>query len=266
VEWNGKIGDVVSGLSLIEIEGGLKCYTPAGHNPVLTEARLIYEEIFRRNVYLRGLNPIDPAGLVIDAGANIGLFTLFVKRHFPSAFVLAVEPIPHNVEALRANLDLYSVTGVTVFPVGLSDQGGSARFYFFPSMPGNSTAHLEEKLRDRDTVATYTTAEIADQVYQHEEVEVRVRRLSHVLRESPHASGDIELLKMDIEGSEQAALAGIDDSDWARVKQLAVEVHGSQDTVDRVLALLRSKGFNAQAQAESESPRGINSRLVYAGR
>ncbi|WP_165436250.1 FkbM family methyltransferase [Amycolatopsis suaedae] len=256
----------MSELNLVEIEGGLKCYTPAGHNPVLTEAGLIYEEIFRRNVYLRGLNPIDPGGVVVDAGANIGLFTLFVKRHFPSASVLAVEPIPHNVAALRANLDLYSVAGVTVCPVGLSDQDGSARFYFFPSMPGNSTAHLANKLKDRETVATYATTEIAEQVYRHEEVDVAVRRLSDLLRDSPHASGDIELVKMDIEGSEQAALAGLDDGDWARIKQFAIEVHGAQDAVEAVLELLRGKGFTAQAQAESHSPRGIDSRLVYARR
>ncbi|MGP4015818.1 FkbM family methyltransferase [Saccharopolyspora sp. 5N708] len=253
-------------LDLVEIDGGFKCYSPASGNPVLTEAKLIYDEIFRRNTYLRGLKPISPTGFVVDAGANIGIFTLFIKRHFPKASVLAIEPIPHNVDALRANIRLYGVEGVTVHPEGLSDHAGSAQFYFFPSMPGNSTAHLDEKLKDKDTIATYANPAIAAQLYRHEPVRVPVRTLSEILRASASTSDSIELVKMDIEGGEEAALDGIEDPDWDRIKQIAIEVHEAQHSLERVLAKLRGKGFRAAAHAPAETPGGIDNRIVYATR
>ncbi|MEV0701788.1 FkbM family methyltransferase [Saccharopolyspora sp. NPDC050389] len=241
---------------------GFECYTPATGNPVLTEAKLIYEEIFGRNTYLSGLAPINPKGLVVDAGANIGLFTLFVKHHYPDASVLAVEPIPHNVEALRANIRHHNASDVTVHATGLSDRPGTAEFYFFPSMPGNSTAHLAEKLKDKKTVATYANPTIAEQLYRNEAVRVPTTPLSDLL--PPDV--EIDLIKMDIEGSEEAALAGITDQDWKRIKQLAIEVHETRSTLDRILETLQSRGFKARAQSPEEAPKGIDNRIVYATR
>ena len=38
----------------------------------------------------------------------------------------------------------------------------------------------------------------------------------------------MELLKVDVEGSEADVLAGVAAADWARIKQVAVEVHGAE--------------------------------------
>ncbi|MEV0052526.1 FkbM family methyltransferase [Saccharopolyspora shandongensis] len=252
----------MSDLDLVEVAEGFECYTPATGNPVLTEAKLIYAEIFGRNTYLSGLAPIDPKGLVVDAGANIGLFTLFIKHHYPEASVLAVEPIPHNVEALRANLRHHDVSGVTVHPTGLSDAPGTTEFYFFPSMPGNSTAHLAEKLKDKQTVAKYANPTIAEQLYRNEAVRISTTPLSDLL--PPNV--EIDLIKMDIEGSEEAALAGIEDQDWKRIKQLAIEVHETRSTLDKILKTLTDRGFEARAQTPEEAPKGIDNRIVYATR
>ena len=52
---------------------------------------------------------IDALGrppVVLDLGANIGLFSLWVARRWPGARVIAVEPLERNVAALRRNLAL----------------------------------------------------------------------------------------------------------------------------------------------------------------
>ncbi|GAA4874123.1 FkbM family methyltransferase [Saccharopolyspora cebuensis] len=255
----------MTGLRLVEIDDAFSCYSPANGNPVLSEAVLIYDEIFRRDTYLGGLGPIDPR-VVVDAGANIGLFTLFVKQRFPAASVLAVEPVPQNVAALRANLALHGVSGVTVHAGGLSDREGDARFFYFPAMPGNSTVHLDGKLADKRTVATYAGPEVAEQVYRHEECAVAVRPLSAVLRGSAHAEGDIDLLKVDVEGSEEAVLAGVSDADWRRIRHVVLEVHTAGGALDRVADLLRERGFAVELQDAAAAPKGTGTRMVYARR
>ncbi|MGI8312287.1 FkbM family methyltransferase [Saccharopolyspora hattusasensis] len=253
-------------LNLVAVAEDLECYTPATGNPVLSEAKLIYDEIFGRNSYLRALEPIEPTGLIVDAGANIGLFTLFVKQRFPQVSVIAIEPMPQTVAALRANIRLHGLTDVTVHAEGLADRAGTAQFYFFPAMPGNSTAYLDVKLKDRETIATYATPAVAEQVYSYEAVSVPVRPLSQILRESAARHDDIELLKIDIEGGEATALDGIADDDWPRIKRVVMEVHESEQALGSVLNKLRSKGFETHAQPPDRFARGIDNRIVLAVR
>ena len=61
-----------------------------------------YTEIVTLDTYrLRSLG-FTP-DVIFDIGANIGVFTNFVRELFPSAKIVAVEPHPANYAALRAN-------------------------------------------------------------------------------------------------------------------------------------------------------------------
>jgi FkbM family methyltransferase len=44
--------------------------------------------------------------VVLDAGANIGMFSVWAARRWPGARAIAVEPLARNVELLRRNLAL----------------------------------------------------------------------------------------------------------------------------------------------------------------
>ncbi|HWS31715.1 MAG TPA: FkbM family methyltransferase [Actinoplanes sp.] len=253
-------------LNLLDVAGELKCYSPAAPNPFLSEADLIYTEVFRRNTYLRRLRPLPPDPVVVDAGANIGIFTLFVKRHYPGARIIAIEPIPYTAAALRANIRLYRLSGVTVHAEGLAARAETRSFHYFPSMPGNSTVHLAGKLKDREVIAAHVDPVLLDQVYRHEEITVPVRPLSAILAESVPPDAAIDLVKMDIEGGEEEALAGIDEPDWPRIRQMALEVHETRHTLDRVVDRLRSRDFTVTVQDPADTPPGIDNRMVYAGR
>jgi FkbM family methyltransferase len=64
---------------------------------------------FVRNVDIRArYNAIIEAGgrpLIIDAGANIGLATLYYRDTYPEAMIIAVEPEPRNFAELLRHLD-----------------------------------------------------------------------------------------------------------------------------------------------------------------
>lgn len=255
----------VRALNVVDFEDGFRCYTPAVANPVFVEAEIIYRELFRHNTYLRHMAPVPPNGLIVDAGANIGLFTLFAKQMFPDARVVAIEPIPDTLRALHANLELHGATDVTVCPMGLSDRSGLRQFYYFPSMPGNSTTQLAEKLRDRETMTTYAERSVAEEVFRHEVVQAPVAGLSEILAEFS-VSGEVDLLKMDIEGDEVLALHGIKDDDWPRIRQIVMEVHMARNQLSGILDILEAKGFTVEQERLPDIPDGLDNKMVYARR
>lgn len=65
---------------------------------------------------------LKPDAVFFDIGAHEGLFTIDVKRHFPTAAVHAFEPIP---AALETNLALNGLFDVTVHRAAVGDKTGS---------------------------------------------------------------------------------------------------------------------------------------------
>jgi FkbM family methyltransferase len=77
----------------------------------------------------RALDTSERSLSVVDLGANIGLFDLWVLRHFPDALVTAVEPDPSNLEVLRQCVALNDHTGRwTVIEAAASNRGGTVSF------------------------------------------------------------------------------------------------------------------------------------------
>lgn len=67
---------------------------------------------------------VESGDIVIDAGANIGIFTMFAAA-YRKAKVYAFEPVPHIFEALGNNIRINEVESlVTAVKAGLSDSQG----------------------------------------------------------------------------------------------------------------------------------------------
>jgi FkbM family methyltransferase len=129
------------------------------------------------------LDLAPPGGVILDLGAHLGTFALAAAasgRH-----VIAVEASPRNVELLhrsaRANrLD----DAITIVPVAVSDRAGTARF----QQEG-------------------AWGQITDSVWASNVVEVPVRTVPEILADLD--VGRVDVVKMDVEGSEIAALQGM---------------------------------------------------------
>jgi len=76
----------------------------------------------------------------------------------------------------------------------------------------------------------------------------KVRTLSDVIRE--HDVQRIDVLKIDVEGSEWEVLAGLEPALWPRVRQVVVEVHDVDGRVEQIADLLRTRGFAAHIDQE----------------
>lgn len=74
--------------------------------------------------FLHFLKMIPDGGLVLDVGANIGIMSVWLGRHLPKSDILAYEPVPQNIKALKRVLAYYKITNVTVAEKALGDKNG----------------------------------------------------------------------------------------------------------------------------------------------
>ena len=59
--------------------------------------------------------------VVVDAGANIGAASLFFRKKFPGAAIVAVEPDPENLRVLRLNLEGHQDMFIVPAAIGCRD-------------------------------------------------------------------------------------------------------------------------------------------------
>ena len=72
--------------------------------------------------------------------------------------------------------------------------------------------------------------------------------VSQVLRECNIER--VDLMKIDVEGSELDVIRGIDDGDWQKIKQFVVEVHDIDGRVQTMQAAFESQGYRTTLDQE----------------
>jgi FkbM family methyltransferase len=150
---------------------------------------------------------LKPGDVFVDAGANWGYFTLTAAQRVGAAGrVLAFEPEPRLFELLCVNLKLNGLDWVTPHRVGLADRRGSQPFTAFVDTShnwGQSHAAAPGGRADLE-IDTVVLDDVLDAA--------RIER--------------VQLTKIDIEGGEAAALAGMQRGlSIGRYRYLIVECH-----------------------------------------
>ncbi len=235
------------------------------------ETDYLYDEIFRKLAYARHGVRLPDDAVVLDVGANIGMFSLFVAGHRPRARILAFEPLPPIFATLEANAGAY-LPGARLFRHGLAEREREERFTYYPrySMMSGASAYadpesevevikrfLDNERRSGSARAGALLA-AADELlagrFAAEEHPVHLRRLSAVLAEE--GIERVHLLKIDVQRAELDVLAGLDDADWPRIDQIVMEVHDApgEATAGRLAeltALLEGRGYQVTVEQDA---------------
>jgi len=133
---------------------------------------------------------------IIDAGANIGLATVFFKHHYPDATVVAIEPESGNCEMFRKNTAHYTDVHLIQGGVGPDE---------------NRFMRVQNK---HDPFYSFRLEEAEDGV-----PEITINRIL-----AQYWPEKIDILKIDIEGGEKELFAR--NTDWiARVDNIFIELH-----------------------------------------
>ncbi len=137
---------------------------------------------------------------IIDGGANIGMAAVWFANKFPDAEIISVEPADCNFPLLQKNTELYKK--VTAYKGGL--WGNPGWLELVDKGNGHTSFEVRESVENqKNTIRAYTITE-----------------LMHL-----HNWETIDVLKLDIEGSEKHVIMHGADEWLPKTKFIVVEFH-----------------------------------------
>lgn len=156
---------------------------------------IVVKEIWKENVYEVKDTHLNHGGVVIDIGANIGTFSVYAANF--GATVYAIEPEPHNLEALKKNIELNHMQDkIHVCPYAISDYKGTA---VINDMGGGST------IKDDGIFGAEVEVMPFDNFFN----------LYHI--------NEVDVLKIDAEGAEVEIILGASKENLQKCKYITME-------------------------------------------
>lgn len=182
--------------------------------PDVTSFIFQFKDIFVKQSYWFPSKSPEP--VVYDCGANSGVSILYFKRLYPSAKIKAFEADPTIASLLVKNLRFNSAGDVNVHAQAIWTHGRGV--------------HFRKEGSDAGTISHDRRLPLVPSV-----------RLKNLLRRERR----VDMLKMDIEGSETEVLEDCGKS-LCVVRRLVVEYHswsGERQRLDVLLKVLKMNGF-----------------------
>ena len=136
-----------------------------------------YEQIFLQEQYK--FETTKQPSVIIDAGANVGLASIYFANRFPSARIFAIECERSNFEVLKLNAEPYK----NITPIHAALWGSDGEIQIVD--PGLGQWGFMTAVKTVDSEASSS---------------VRALSLNSIMRE--HHISHIDILKIDIEGAE----------------------------------------------------------------
>lgn len=204
------------------------------------------EHIQRQLFFFGAYEPVEsylfqrllaPGMCVIDAGANIGQYTLIAAAAVgPEGRVHAFEPVPSNVSRLQHHVAINGFDDrVRVNAIALWDE------------PNTLTLHLDA--RDRhDNATNFSVNEQGESIVTLDRPAVR---LDDYAREQ--GLGRLDVIKLDVEGSELRALRGATELLRTFRPTLLIEINTAHS---------RAMGYSPEAISDLLEPLGYSMRII----
>ncbi len=202
------------------------------------ELKTLLDEIWRKRTYYVDLPTNTP--LIIDAGAHIGLTTLYLNSLYPHAEFICIEPNPQNLALLSRNLEENGVANVTIIPKALAIRIGKVDLFT------NSKWTVFSSLKK----GGWTGEE------KGETVTVETTLLSELL------TRPVDFLKMDIEGEETAVIRQAQNQ-LHFVDHMIIEFHKTKDhPEDLMLKLLHNHFAKVTVSVDDRKERTRTNQLL----
>jgi FkbM family methyltransferase len=183
--------------------------------------------------FLRAHTPAD--GVFVDVGANAGTYALPLARHVgPNGKVIAVEPHPVMVSRLAFNRTASRADNMALVAAAAGDTDGELMIETDHENYGASHVYPDASARS-------------------DAIRVPAMRLLRILQD--HKVGQVDSLKIDVEGYEDRVLVGFfrdaPAALWPRA--IAIEHLSRDDWVDDCLADMLARGYVETGRTRSNT-------------
>lgn len=179
----------------------------------------LFREIWLNREYSPPGYEIAPGDVVIDVGANLGVFTAFAAKQATGVLVYAYEPSPIVFDYLRRNVEASRLTGITLVQAAVAGVSGPRLFV----EGGNK---MVGHLGDQSSQGQLVTCQTLEDVFKTNDLT------------------RCDLLKIDCEGAEYEIFETVRPETLVRVKRIVGEYH-TTDTgnIERLTGILEDRSW-----------------------
>ena len=188
----------------------------AGYTVFYTDPKSLYsqfKDIFREQSYYFKSQKERP--IIIDGGGNIGLSALYFKKIYPQSNITIFEPDPKIFLILKTNIQSNDLENINILNFGLYSSDGKVNF---------APDHTD-----------------GGKIQNNGSSEIQVKKLSSYI------NTEVDLLKLDIEGSESTVLEELDSSEKFRhIREIILEWHSFSRTkqdLGKMLSILEKNNY-----------------------
>jgi FkbM family methyltransferase len=191
---------------------------------------------------IRVLNEIVPLAnaSVVDVGANIGQFAATIARRFPESRIWSFEPNPTIMPLLERNAALSPRWSVA--PWGVAEQDSEIQLWAVEGKSGQGSVIRENALAGLN----------AGDAIAHP---VQLKRLTTERLTALDIPSTVDVVKVDVEGAEGAALAGLAELDWRFLKIEASLNRAGGLSVKQICDVVASLWHRQPTLAWEDTPR-----------
>ncbi len=222
----------------------------------LGDLKYLVREVYLDKPYTPPYLPLGENDLVVDIGANNGIFAVFAASRTRNT-VYAFEPAPKTFEFLERNIRMNRLSNVIAHNSAVSDEVGSTKLLFHSASGGSGNVLFDPLIPDKLERHLHTRKypNKPDKYF-----EVPTTTLQAIMDNNNLER--IDFLKIDCEGSEGSILRATPREYLKRVYKIAIEFHDqlSQLSHDDIQKLLEDVGFTTKLKWNHKSPFGY----IYA--
>jgi len=168
---------------------------------------------------------------IIDIGAHVGAFTIFVAKKAKKGKIYSYEPCSENFKLLKENIKLNKLKNVKIFQLGVFDKKRKMKlFKFKDGSTARNTVYNYENLKDFEVINCISLKEVFD-------------------------SNDIkfcDFLKIDCEGAEYIILANTPKKYFDKIANIIMEYHVNihrKCTLYNFVLLLSKVGYKLEIES-----------------
>lgn len=203
---------------------------------------VMVDEIFLLQKYTPDNFDIKKGDIVVDIGANVGVFSLLAASRGAS-HIYSYEPDIESFKMIKKNAEINKFKKISAKNSAVTDKKGSVKLYLKYEDGGNTVTPNNQE-RESLPFQTITSLKLED-IFKNQKIE------------------KIDFLKIDCEGSEGLIVKSTSKNVWEKIGKIAMEYHDNASILSHseISKILKKTGFDV---AVKEDGNGFG--YLYASR